>query len=132
MSNPNEIAPKAVAAASGAGGGGSGANGPGSPYHSPQPPRKRLVVKAIGPDGHQQFTVTGQNAKALLALVKAGAAGVTALDVAAWAFRLAAHCHVLRHRHRLSIFTLWEDHEGGRHARYVLASAVTILQPVSG
>lgn len=131
MSNPNENAPKASAAALGAGGNESGADGPSSPYHPPQPPRKRLVVKAIGPDG-QPFTVTGQNAKALLALVKAGAAGVTALDVAAWAFRLAAHCHVLRHRHRLSIFTLWEGHEGGRHARYVLRSSVTILQPVSG
>ena len=131
MSNPNENAPKAVAAVSGAGGGGSGANGPVSPYHPPQPPRKRLVVKAIGPDG-QPFRVTGQNARALLALVKAGAAGVTALDVAAWAFRLAAHCHVLRHRHRLSIFTLWEGHEGGRHARYVLRSNVTILQQIAG
>lgn len=130
MADLFENAPSAVAAALGAGGNGSGANGPGSLYHSPQPPRKRLVVKAIGPDG-QPFTVTGQNAKALLALVKAGAAGVTALDVAAWAFRLAAHCHVLRHRHRLSIITLWEGHEGGRHARYVLRSSVTIIQPVS-
>lgn len=131
MSNPNENAPKAVAAALGAGVEGIEVTGQGIAYHPSGGPRKRLVVKAIGPDG-KPFTVTGQNAKALLALVKAGAAGVTALDVAAWAFRLAAHCHVLRHRHRLSIFTLWEDHEGGRHARYVLASAVTILQPVSG
>jgi len=130
MADLFENAPSTVAAVLGAVGNGSGAMGPGSPYHPPKPPRKRLVVKAIGPDG-QPFTVTGQNAKALLALVKAGAAGVTALDVAAWAFRLAAHCHVLRHRHHLSIFTLWEGHEGGRHARYVLRSTVTILEIIA-
>ena len=131
MADLRENAPSTVAAVLGADGNGSGANGPGSPYHPPQPPRKRLVVKAIGPDG-QPFTVTGQNAKALLALVKAGAAGVTALDVSAWAFRLAAHVLILRHRHGLSIITLWEAHEGGRHARYVLQSTVTILQPILG
>ncbi len=131
MSNPDENAPKASAEALGAGVEDAESTGQLDAYHSPRTPRKRLVVKAIGPDG-QRFTVTGQNAKALLALVKADAAGVTALDVAAWAFRLAAHCHVLRHRHRLSIVTLWEGHEGGRHARYVLRSSVTILQPVSG
>ena len=131
MSDPNKDAPKAVAAALGAGVEGIEATGQGIAYHLSGGPRKRLVVKAIGPDG-KPFTVTGQNAKALLALVKAGAAGVTALDVAAWAFRLAAHGHVLRHRHGLSIITRWEEHEGGRHARYVLRSTVTILQPVSG
>ena len=131
MSSPNENAPSAVAAALGAGGDGSVANGPGSPYHSPQPPRKRLVVNALGPDG-MPFTVTGQNAKTLLALVKAGATGVTALEVAAWAFRLSHYVLILRRRHDLSIETLMEGHEGGKHARYVLRSSVTILAPVSG
>lgn len=131
MSNPNENAPKAVAAASGAGGGGSGANGPSSPYHPPQPPRKRLVVKAIGPDG-QPFSVIGKFARTLLALDNAKAKGITALDVAAWAFRLSHYVHHLRHKCCLDIETLQEAHEGGRHARYVLRSSVTILQPVSG
>jgi hypothetical protein len=130
MSNGNENAPKAIQATLGAGVESILGTRHIQTYHLSGGPRKRLVVKAIGPDGHQ-FTVTGQNAKALLALVKAGAAGVTALEVAAWAFRLAAHCHVLRHTHRLCIITLWEKHEGGRHARYVLRTRVTILKPVS-
>ena len=131
MSNLNENAPKAVAAVSGAGGHSSGANGPNSSYHPPQPPRKRLVVKAIGPDG-QQFTVTGQFARTLLALVEAGARGATAKELANWAFRLSHYVLILRHRHGLSIITQWEAHDGGKHARYVLQSSVTILQPVSG
>jgi hypothetical protein len=131
MADPDENAPKAVAAALGAGVEHISDAGQNQSYHPSGGTRKRLVVKAIDPDG-QPFTVTGQNAKALLALVKAGATGVTALEVAAWAFRLAAHCHVLRHTHRLSIITLWERHEGGRHARYVLRSRVSILKPVSG
>lgn len=131
MSDRNENAPKAVAAVSGAGGHSSGANGPDSPYHPPQPPRKRLVVKAIGPDG-QQFTVAGQFARTLLALVEAGARGATAKELANWAFRLSHYVLILRHRHGLSIITQWEAHDGGKHARYVLRSSVTILQPVSG
>lgn len=131
MSNPNENAPKAVAAVSGAGGNSSGANGPGSSYHPPQPLRKRLVVKAIGPDS-QSFTVTGQFARTLLALVEAGARGATAKELANWAFRLSHYVLILRHRHGLSIITQWEAHDGGKHARYVLRSSVTILQPVSG
>lgn len=131
MSDPNENAPKAVAAALGAGGGGTDTNGPGSAYHPFGGRRKRLVVKAIGPDS-QPFTVTGQFARTLLALVNAGAKGVTALDVAAWAFRLSHYVHHLRHKCGLSIETLQEAHDGGKHGRYVLRSSVTILQPVSG
>lgn len=125
-----EDAPSTVAAVLGAAGNGSGANGPGSPYHSPQPPRKRLVVKATGPEG-QPFTVTGQTARTLLALVKAEAVGVTALEIASWAFRLSHYIMVLRHKHRLAIRMLWEAHEGGKHGRYVLRSTVTILEIIS-
>lgn len=130
MADLFEDAPSTVAAVLGAGGNGSGANGPGSPYHLPQPPHKRLVVKATGPEG-QPFTVTGQTARTLLALVKAGAAGVTALEIASWAFRLSHYVMVLRHKHRLAIPMLWEAHEGGKHGRYVLRSTVTILEIIS-
>lgn len=123
-------APSAAATALGAGGDGSGANGPGSPYHAPQPPFKRLVVKALGPEG-QPFTVTGQTARTLLTLIKAGAAGVTALEIASWAFRLSHYVMVLRHKHRLAIPMLWEAHEGGKHGRYVLRSTVTLLKIIS-
>lgn len=130
MADLFEDAPSTVAAVLGADGNGSGANEPGSPYHPPQPPRKRLIVKAKGPDG-QPFTVTGQTARTLLALVKAEAAGVTALEIASWAFRLSHYVMVLRHKHRLAIPMLWEAHEGGKHGRYVLRSSVTILEMIS-
>lgn len=130
-SNPNENAPKAVAAASGAGVEGVEATEQLDAYHSPCTPRKRLVVNAIGPDD-QPFTVIGQFARTLLALIDAGPKGVTALDLASWAFRLSHYVLILRHKHGLSIITQWEAHEGGKHARYVLRSSVTILQPVSG
>ena len=131
MSSPNENAPKAVAAVLGAGVGGNEATGQLDAYHSPRTPRKRLVVKAIGPDG-QPFTLIGQFARTLLALVEAGPRGVTARELASWAFRLSHYVLILRHRHGLSIVTQWEAHEGGKHARYVLRCTVTILQPVSG
>lgn len=131
MSNPNENAPSAVAAALGAGVEGVEATGQLDAYHSLRTPRKRLVVQAIGPEG-QPFTVTGQFARTLLALVEAGARGVTAQDLASWAFRLSHYVHHLRHKCALSIETLHEAHEGGKHARYVMRCSVTILRPVSG
>lgn len=89
----------------------------------------KLKVKATGPDG--DFTVSGQTAKALIALVNGGAKGVTSLEVATWAFRFAAYVHDLR-KLGLSIETTREDHDGGWHGRYVLHSAVTILKTDNG
>ena len=88
---------------------------------------KRSRIKAEGPAG--PFAVTGQVAKALVALVKAGARGVTALEVSSWAYRLGAYVHTLRHECGLAIETIREPHENGWHGRYVLHSAVT-LEPV--
>jgi hypothetical protein len=85
---------------------------------------KRLRMTAIGPNG--AFTVTGQVAKALAAFVSAGAAGVTALEVNSWAYRLGAYVHTLRHDYGLVIETQREPHEGGWHGRYVLHSPVSI------
>ena len=84
----------------------------------------RLRMTATGPDG--AFTVTGQVAKALAALLSAGAAGVTALEVNSWAYRLGAYVHTLRHDYGLAIETVREPHEGGWHGRYVLRSPVSI------
>ena len=84
----------------------------------------RRTLSAIGPDG--AFTVSGQVAKALAALLSAGAAGVTALEVNSWAYRLGAYVHTLRHDYGLAIETVRELHEGGWHGRYVLRSAVSI------
>lgn len=131
MTDPNENAPKAVTAALGAGAISLGAAAQLDEYHCLRTPRKRLVVRAIGQDG-QTFTVTGQYARTLVALVTAGAIGITAAEVASWAFRLSHYVHILRHKNGLGIIRQWEAHEGGRHARYVLLSSVTILQPVSG
>ena len=84
----------------------------------------RLRMTATGPDG--AFSVTGQVAKALAALLSAGAAGVTALEVNSWAYRLGAYVHTLRHDYGLAIETVREPHDGGWHGRYVLHSPVSI------
>ncbi|WP_420821300.1 winged helix domain-containing protein [Pseudopontixanthobacter vadosimaris] len=75
--------------------------------------------------------MTGQTARTLLALVNAGATGVTALEVASWAFRLSHSVMVLRHKHRLAIPMKWEAHERSKHGRYVLRSTVTIIEVTS-
>lgn len=86
----------------------------------------RRKLSAIGP--HGPFTVTGQVAKTLAELVRRGAAGVTALEVNSWSFRLGAYVFTLRHDNGLAIETLREPHDGGWHGRYVLHSAVTLAE----
>lgn len=130
MANPNRKAPSAAETALGANVGGVDATGERTDYHSSSAPRKRIIVKAIGPNG-QPFTVVGMNAKTLLVLVKSGEKGVTTLDVARWARRFSAYCHELRHRYGLSIYLIWENHDGGKHGRYVLRSTVTILKIIT-
>jgi hypothetical protein len=77
---------------------------------------------------HGPFTVRGQTARSLLALVKAGLSGVTALEVTCWALRFSAYCFDLRHRHGLVIDTIRENHDGGWHGRHVLRSPVQIVE----
>ena len=89
----------------------------------------RMELRAVGPQG--TFMVKGQTAKALIALIKAGANGITALEVNSWAYRLGAYVHELRRRHGLAIETQREGHEGGWHGRYVLRSPVTLGEPTS-
>lgn len=85
---------------------------------------KRRTLTATGPAG--TFTLRGQVAKALSALLAAGATGVTALEVNSWAYRLGAYVHTLRHEYGLAIETMRELHEGGWHARYILRTPVTV------
>lgn len=88
----------------------------------------RIFVEAVAhsPESDRPFSVRGQTARALLALVAAGSAGVTAHEVATWAFRLAAYCFELRVRYDLVIRTEREAHPGGWHGRHVLETRVTI------
>ena len=89
----------------------------------------RLKVAAVvtTSDGQRQFTTSGQKAKALLALVEAGSKGITALEAASWAYRLAAYCHFLFRDHGLQIICEREDHPGGWHGRHILVDSVTIV-----
>jgi adenine deaminase len=86
----------------------------------------RLCV--ICDDGSPSFIASGQTAKAIRALVLAGKQGVSALEVATWAYRFAAYCHELR-KLGLDIETIREAHDGGWHGRHVLHTAVR-LEPV--
>lgn len=114
--------------------GGRGAGGYRADRH-PQPTTARPAIKpprlkvtASGPGG--VVTVSGQTARALLALVNAAGRGVTALEVSTWALRLAAYVHSLRQL-GIAVTMLRETHPGGWHGRYVLASPVTV-QRVNG
>lgn len=131
MDDQKKEAPSAAATALGANVEGHEANRRLDYYHSPQIPRKRIVVKAIRPDG-QPFTASGQIAKVLLALVEAGEAGITPLARETWSLRLSDHVRTLKNRRGLVIVTLWGKHDEGRHARYVLRSTVTIVEVISG
>lgn len=88
----------------------------------------RLMVTArMLPDG-APFSVIGRDAWALLELQFAGSSGCTPLDNAAP--RWSAYIHALRSERGLLIETIHEPHAGafpGKHARYVLKSAVEIL-----
>jgi hypothetical protein len=101
-----------------------------TPPHHGQKPRKRKSVVCVRHDGGPSFVAKGQQAKALVALAKAGAAGVTAQEVSTWALRLSAYVHVLRRR-GLEIEMARESHSGGWHGRYLLHSSVT-LEPAGG
>ncbi|WP_156874158.1 winged helix domain-containing protein [Sphingorhabdus lutea] len=72
----------------------------------------------------------GQNARTLSALINSGKAGVTALELSSWAFRLGSYIHTLRSQYGLDIITIKETHNelGDWHARYVLNCDVQILE----
>ena len=80
-------------------------------------------------------TVRGQEARSLAALVAAGSAGITALEVSTWALRLAHYCYKLK-KLGLTIDCEREPHGGiapGKHGRYRLKTAVEIIEaPAAG
>lgn len=75
----------------------------------------------------QHFEVVNQTARAVIALHDAGDEGVTALEVASWAYRFAAYTFELRRKCGLEIETLHEVHSGGWHGRHVLRTPVRIV-----
>lgn len=95
------------------------------PYRKAKRPTSQAMLRAIRQDG-TLFIVRGQPARTLAALVEAGAQGVTAQEVAGWAFRLAAYVHTLRTVHLLPIETLREPHDTGWHGRYVLHAKIAL------
>jgi hypothetical protein len=85
------------------------------------------VRAAVMRDSAERIIVTtGQEARALLALIAAGTRGVTAQEVSSWAYRFAAYCHSLR-RKGLAIVTIREEHPGGWHGRHLLLDRVRLL-----
>ncbi len=98
--------------------------------------RKSIVTYRVTYDGKEAVRqAKGRVGQTLYALVEAGARGVTALEMQSWAFRLADYVHDLRHEHLGgfdTIHTIYEPHEGGEHARYVLMVEVEILEITLG
>ncbi len=77
------------------------------------------------------FSAAGKKAQTILALVRQGKSGITALELSnTWALRLGAYIHNLRHDYGLNIETQREAHddEGGWHGRYILITPVEILE----
>ena len=74
---------------------------------------KRPAVGFRSREACEPIVVRGQTARALIALKKAGASGITAQEVSSWALRLAAYVMELR-RCGLDVETVRETHRGGR------------------
>lgn len=89
--------------------------------------RFALTAEILEGGSVRRFTVRGQTAKALAALVEAGPRGRTALEVATWAYRFSAYTFELIHDHGLVIRTDREKHPGGWHGRHVLVTPVRIV-----
>jgi hypothetical protein len=96
--------------------------------------KSRLSINAVVTESgvERVFVVRGQTAKALLSLVAASHKGCTSLEAASWAYRFAAYCHDLIHKHGLIIRTDKEKHPGGWHGRHVLLSDARILDGNGG
>lgn len=92
------------------------------------PKKWRTTIRIIRKDSETVRELRGRVAQTIIALVAVGNNGVTALEMSSWAFRLADYIHTLRDDHGLEIDTQREEHEGGWHARYVLITAVEILE----
>ena len=78
-------------------------------------------------DKEKLFTLRGQMARSLIALIKSGDKGCNALEVTCWALRFSGYIHFLRKDYGLEIITQREPHDGGWHARYFLLDNVKII-----
>lgn len=91
--------------------------------------KKRHTILVSARLADRTIRANGREAQALIALVDAGATGITSLDMgrAGWAIRLAAYIGDLR-KMGVPIVTEREAHDGGNHARYKLVGAVQIIE----
>lgn len=92
---------------------------------------KRIIYRArtIDGDASRELTLPGRFGWALAQLVKAGEGGCTPITHPGP--RWSGYVHRLRHDWGLSIETVHEGHAGpfpGKHARYILRSAVVVLE----
>jgi hypothetical protein len=88
---------------------------------------KRISLRFRQLSDGRVFEVDGRVAQTIDALVAAGARGVTALEISSWALRLA-HYIFLAKKLGLEISMELEPHDGGRHGRYRLLTAIQILE----
>lgn len=88
----------------------------------------KKIVNRIFKSKGRAFSLTGQNARCLTALIESGNRGITALEMSSWALRLAAYVHILRSEYLLEIETITEPHPGGHHGRYILRDEVEIIE----
>ena len=91
-------------------------------------PKPTCTAEVLDQNAQRRFTVRGQEARTLAALVKAGPRGCTAFEVSSWALRFAAYTHNLRHDHDLEIITKHEQHESGWHGRHILTTPIRIVE----
>jgi Helix-turn-helix domain len=75
------------------------------------------------------LTATGREAQTIIALVEAGAKGITSLETfkAGWAVRLGAYIFDLKAM-GVPIHASREPHDGGNHARYFVDGQVELLE----
>lgn len=90
---------------------------------------ERIFAKfVVTKNDHQNpLYLEGQNARTVIALIKAGGLGITSIQSHDLKLlRLSSYVHILRHEHQINILTIREGER--RVARYVLMSAVELLQ----
>jgi hypothetical protein len=88
--------------------------------------RAKAVFRiASGPS----LTATGREAQTIIALVDAGAKGITSLETfkAGWAVRLGAYVFDLKAM-GVPIRAIREPHDGGSHARYFIGDQVELIE----
>lgn len=75
------------------------------------------------------LTATGREAQTIIALVEAGAKGITSLEAfkAGWAVRLTAYVFDLKAM-GVPIRASREPHDGGNHARYFIDGQVEVIE----